>query len=129
MEDKSPEEKCTLKALRKDRLMARWISQDQKDGHGCRPYWTWQINFIPGLLGTKVLSKKIGMGESSHWVLKKKNPGLQEEATWTEIKLKYLIGPNWEQGQQEQDSPAVAIKNGCPKRGNHFSEPQGYSQK
>lgn len=66
MEDKSPEEKCTLKALRKDRLMARWISQDQKDGHGCRPYWTWQINFIPGLLRTKVLSKKIGMGESSH---------------------------------------------------------------
>lgn len=128
MEDESPEEKCTLKALRKDHLMARWISQHQKDGHGCRPYWTWQINFIPGLLGTKALSKKIGMRESSHWVLRT-NPGLQEEATWIEIKLKYLIGPNWEQGQKEQDSPAVAKKNGCPKRGNHFSEPQGYSQK
>lgn len=80
MEDKSPEEKCTLKALRKDHLMARWISQDQKDGHGCRPYWTWQINFIPGLLGTKVLSK-----EDWHGGIKslgaEKNPGLQEEAT------------------------------------------------
>lgn len=124
MEDESPEEKCTLKALRKDHLMARWVSQGQKDGHGCRPSWTWQLNLIPGLLGIKVLSKKIGMGELSHWLLRTANPGLQEEATWIEIKLKYLIGPNW-----EQDSPAVAKKNGCPKRGNHFSEPQGYSQK
>lgn len=69
------------------------------------------------------------MGESYHWLLRTINPGLQEKATQIEIKLKCLTGPNWEQGQQEQDSPAVAKTNGCPKRDKHFSESQGYSQK